>query len=229
MNCLEFRREKLAEPRRSTDAARSYVQECAKCAAFSRSVDESDAELLRAMTVSVPEGLADRVLLRSGRAKFQAWRGWALAASVVVGIGSAAIFFGAPPSDAYARLAVAHVVDEPESFTTEYHADAQSVAVALRSVGASMRSPLGKVRYVKLCPWENGTTAWHLVFETPQGLATLIVVADERVRSKSDAFVNGWSARIKPVRRGFYAVVTSSPGMTDQVDDILRTRINWDA
>lgn len=229
MNCLEFRREKLAEPRRSSDAARSHAQECANCAAFSRSVDESDAELLRAMAVSVPEGLADRVLLRSGRAKFQAWRGWALAASIVVGIGSAAIFFAAPPSDAHARLAITHVIDEPESFTTEYHGDAQAFAVALRSVGASVRAPLGKLRYVKLCPWENGTSAWHVVFETPQGLATLIVVADERVRSKSDARVNGWSARIQPVRRGFYAVVTSSPAMTGRVDDILRTRINWDA
>lgn len=228
MNCIEFRRKKFAEPRRVSDAARSHAQECAKCTAFSRGVDESDAELLRAMTVSVPEGLTDRVLLRSGRAKFQAWRGWALAASVVVGIGSAAIFFGAPPSDAYARLAVAHVIDEPESFTTEYQSDARTVAVALRSVGASVRSPLGKVRYVKLCPWENGTTAWHLVFETPQGLATLIVVADERVRSKSDTFLNGWSAGVRPVRRGFYAVVTSSPAMTGRVDEILRNRINWD-
>jgi hypothetical protein len=229
MNCLEFRREKLAEPRHSSAAARAHAQECPKCAVFSRSVDEGEAELLRAMTVSVPEGLADRVLLRSGRANFPAWRGWALAASVVLGVGLASIFFGAPPSDAYARLAVTHVIDEPESFTTEYHSDAHSVAVALRSVGASVRAPLGKVRYVKLCPWENGTAAWHLVFETPQGLATLIVVADERVRSKSDTFVDGWSAAVRPVRRGFYAVVTSSPAMTGQVDEILRTRINWDA
>jgi hypothetical protein len=229
MNCLEFRREKLAEPRRASDAARAHVQECVKCAAFARNVDEGDAELLRAMTVSVPEGLADRVLLRPKRSDFSDWRVWALAASVVAGIGLAAVFVGASPSDAYARLAVAHVIDEPESFTTEYHSDARSVAVALRSVGASVRSPLGKVRYVKLCPWENGTRAWHLVFETPQGLATLIVVADERVRSKSDAFVNGWSARIRPARRGFYAVVTSSPAITGEVDEILRARINWDA
>jgi hypothetical protein len=40
--------------------------------------------------------------------------------------------------------------------------------------------------------------------------------------------VNGWSARVQPVRRGFYAIVTSSPAITGEVDEILRARINWD-
>ena len=229
MNCLEFRRLKLADPRRLPDAARAHVQSCASCAAFALGVDEGDTELVRALAIPVPDGLADRVLLRATGVDRPAWRAWALAASVFLGVGIATTFFVYAPSDAYARLAIEHVVREPESLTTLYQENAATVAVALRSVGASIKSPIGQVRYIRLCPWEDGGTAWHIVFDTPQGLATLIVVADVRVRSKSNASSNGWNASVQPIRRGFYAVVTASPAATGFVSDLLREQVDWNA
>jgi len=227
MNCLEFRRAKLGDPRHLPDAAHAHALGCAGCAAFARNVDEGDTELVRALAVPVPEGLADRVLLRATGLDRPAWRAWALAAGVFLGIGLVATTFVRVPSETYARLAIEHVVHEPESLTTLYQENAATVAVALRSVGASIKSPIGQVRYIRLCPWEDGGTAWHIVFDTPQGLATLIVVADMRVRSKSDASSNGWNAAVQPVRRGFYAVVTASPAATGFVADLLRERVDW--
>ena len=229
MNCLEFRREKLADPRRLSDGARAHVEGCETCAAFARRVDEAEADLSRAMAVPVPEGLADRVLLRSQNVNRPAWRAWALAAGVFLAVGGATMFSLYPPSDADARLAIEHVVHEPESLTTLYQAEGASVAVALRSVGASVKSPIGQIRYIRLCPWKDGETAWHVVFETPQGLATLILVPDQRVRSKSNASANGWNASVRPIRRGFYAVVTSSPAASGHIADILREHVDWNA
>jgi hypothetical protein len=227
MNCLEFRRLKLADPRRLSEAARTHLQSCASCAAFAQDVDEGDTELVRALAVPVPDGLADRVLLRATGVDRPAWRAWALAASVFLSVGLAATFYVYAPSDAYARLAIEHVVHEPESLTSLYQENAATVAVALRSVGASIKSPIGKVRFIRLCPWGDGGTAWHIVFDSPQGLATLIVVADVRVRSKSEASSNGWNASVQPIRRGFYAVVTASPAATGLVSDLLRERVDW--
>lgn len=229
MNCLEFRREKLADPRRLSDAARVHAETCETCAAFARSVDEAEADMSRAMAVPVPEGLSDRVMLRSRSATRPAWRAWALAAGVIAAVGAATMLSLYLPSDANARLAIEHVVHEPESLATLYQADGASLAVALRSVGASAKSPIGRVRYIRLCPWTDGRTAWHVVFETPQGLATLILVPDQRVRSKTNARADGWSASVQPIRRGFYAVVTSSPAATDRVADILREHVDWNA
>jgi hypothetical protein len=229
LNCLEFRRAKLAEPRDLSESARAHALNCASCTAFAQSVDDGDAEILRAAAVPVPEGLADRVLLHATGTVRPAWRAWAMAASVVLAVGLATVVFVQSPRESYARLAIEHVVDEPESLTTRYRADGATVEVALRSVGASIRSPLGQVRYIRLCPWEGGRTAWHVVFETPQGLATLILVPDMQVRSESDASASGWNAIVKPTQGGFYAIVTSSPETTARTADLLRTHVNWDA
>lgn len=229
MNCIEFRREKLADPQRISAAAREHASGCSACAKFGRSLDDADAEIQRALSVPVPEGLADRVLLHAGGRGRPAWRAWALAATVVLGIGLAATLLMRDPDGATARLAIEHVLHEPESLTTRYQEDGASLTVALRSVGASLSSPIGQVRYVRLCPWENGGTAWHVVFDTPQGLATLIVVPDARVREKSGASEGGWNAQVQPIRRGFYAVVTSSPEESERVSALLRERVNWNA
>jgi hypothetical protein len=229
VNCLEFRRAKLANPRDLPESARVHALNCASCAAFARSVEDGDAEILRAAAVPIPDGLSDRVLLHATGTVRPARGAWAMAAGVVLAVGLAAVMLVQSPREAYARLAIEHVVDEPESLTTRYQADGATVEVALRSVGASIRSPLGRVRYIRVCPWQGGRTAWHVVFETPQGLATLILVPDMQVRAESDASANGWNAVVRPAQRGFYAIVTSSPETTARTADLLRTRVDWNA
>lgn len=227
MNCLDFHREKLADPRHLSEGARTHGQGCPNCAAFARGVDEGDAMIASALSVPVPEGLAERVLLRQQGAGRPAWRAWALAASVVAGILSAVVYLNNVPGDQYARLAIEHVLHEPESFTAVYHAEPESVDAALRSVGASIKAPFGQVRYVRLCPLEGGGTGWHIVFDTPQGLATLIIVPNASARSTTETTVNGWHALVQPFPRGYYVVVTSSSAATSQAGALLRQRVNW--
>src|SRR5258706_134775 len=57
MNCLEFHREKLADPRRLSAEAQAHAHACASCAAFARSVDESDQGLEEVLASPVPDGL----------------------------------------------------------------------------------------------------------------------------------------------------------------------------
>lgn len=225
MNCLEFHRAKLADPRRLSPEARLHAGGCAACAAFAASVDEAERDVERTVAVAVPEGLADRVLLRvhGGR---RAWRPWALAASVflAVALGAAALWHE-PPAGPQARLAIEHVATEPESLTTVQR-DARELEDFIRATGGTVKEPLGKLRYAKLCPVENGT-GWHIVFETPEGVATLFLVAGQKLAAPQRASSGEWSALARPTTTGYYAVVTSSPRKTDYVDRMIRERIDW--
>lgn len=229
MNCLDFRRHKLADPRHLPDEARAHAADCPTCAAFACEVDETERSLERALATPVPEGLADRILLHTRR-PHRTWRVWALAASVVVAVALGFSFFresrNAP--DQYARLAIEHVVMEPESLTTLRNADPEALKAAMRDFGGSLKEPLGQVRYIRLCP-VDGALSWHIVLETPEGLATLILVRGKRLHGLETASSGGWSALVQPAPGGYYAIVTASAASTSRIDRMLRARVNWKA
>jgi len=230
MSCLDFRREKLAEPRRRlSEVAQAHMDGCPACAAFAREVDDSERALDRALQTPVPEGLADRIIFRSRRPR-PAWRVWALAASIVLSI-ALGFFLGVSRNapDVYARLAIEHVVMEPESLSTVRNADPEAFRAAVRSFGGSMNELPGKIRYIRLCPVEDGF-GWHIVFETPDGsLATLILVPGKRMPRIETASAGGWSALARPIRGGYYAIVAPTAAATSSFDKMLRERVAWDA
>jgi Protein of unknown function (DUF3379) len=225
MNCLEYRRSKLSDPRRLPAEAQAHELECAQCARFAREVDDTDASVAEALAVRVPEGLAERVLLRRRPARWR-WTPWALGAGLALAVAAVVHPFKPNASEQYARLAIEHVVMEPESLTTERGNDPTVVGAALRSFGGTMKEPIGPVRYVRLCPVEGGT-GLHIVFETPEGLATLILVPDKRIAAAAVADAAGWDALVQPAPRGYYAVVTASRAGTIAADRLIRQRIDW--
>lgn len=226
MNCLEFRRLKLADPRRLPTDAGTHAAGCAACDAFAREVDETEAALDRALSAPVPQGLEDRIIFRSRHPR-PAWRAWALAASVALGVALGWTLWKAPaPGGEIARLAIEHVVLEPESLTTLRNAESGALQAVLRELGATLKEPLGTVRYVKLCPVQDGF-GWHVVFETPDGLATLIFAPGRTLRAQETATMGGWNALARPAGGGYYAIVTASAAHTDRVDQWLRERVDW--
>lgn len=227
MNCLEFHRAKLADPRRLTPEAKAHAAQCAACGAFAAGVDETERELERVTAVAVPDGLADRVLLRV-QGRRPAWRAWALAASVLlaVALGAGALLYEPARAGHLALDAIEHVAMEPASLTT-VHRDPRDLDELIRLTGGKLKQPLGDVRYVKLCPVEDGT-GWHIVFETPEGLATLFIVPGKALSATQHASNSEWNALARPTRSGYYAVVTPSARKTAYVDRMIRERIDWD-
>ncbi len=227
MNCLEFRRVKLADPRRVPEEARSHANDCPACLLFARSVDESEAVLERTLAVPVPEGLADRILLRRSDQRRASWKALALAASIVLAVAAGVLVTTWETSSAnQARIAIEHVLDEPESLTTSYNADPERLAEIVRDLGGNIREPIGRVRYIKRCPVEQGS-GWHIVFETPQGLATLILVSDRPITAAATANLGRWTARVEPIRGGYYALVTDSAESNSTVNKLIKQRVGW--
>lgn len=230
MNCLDYRRLKLADPRRLPPQAHAHEQGCESCAAFAREVEAGELELQRALATPVPDGLAERIVLRTGGRAVRRAPLWALAASVVLalGLGLGYLRFKESGGDAYARLAIEHVVMEPESLTTLRNAEPEAFRRAVESFGATLRQPLERVRYVRLCPFDDGM-GWHIVFETPDGLATLILVSDRRLSSEQSASTTSWSAIVRPGPRGYYAVVASTPEAAAHAENVLQQHVDWRA
>lgn len=227
MNCLDFHREKLADPRRLSAEARAHAQTCASCNAFARSVDEAERQLEQVLAAPVPDGLVDRVLLHAPGRRRASWRHWAVAAGMALAI-AAGVTALRPGDDKYARLAIEHVVLEPESLTTMRNAGPEAFRAALQAFGGSLKQPLENVRYVMLCPVDGGV-GWHVVFETPDGLATLILVPDKPLHAVQQASTGGWSSLARPAKKGYYAIVTTSHAATARAERLLRERIDWDA
>ena len=119
-----------------------------------------------------------------------------------------------------------HVVHEPESLTTLLDATAEAIQVAVDDFGGTLKESLGHVRYVRQCPVED-VTAWHIVFETSEGLATLILVPGKQLDRVQSASLEGWSALARPTPRGYYVVVTASSQMTSRIDRIVQARVDF--
>ena len=233
MHCLAFRRAKLADPNRLSGQALAHLTGCPSCQAFARRIDANEKRLARALAVPVPDGLADRIVLgATGRRPSSPYRLWALAATVLLTTGIGFAWLKRPPAEPqynFAASAIAHVKHEPESFTLIKDADPQRFATILTSFGADMRAPIGKVRYVKLCPVPGGT-AWHIVFETEDGLVTLMLIPGQRPRGRNlFEEKDGMSALVRAAGQGCYVIVAETRAKVESTDRLLKQRINWTA
>ncbi len=225
--CLDFRREKLADPRRLSSAARLHVHDCPQCRRFSRRIDAGEAQIEQVLAVPVPDGLADRVLLNVHHGKRRPWSLMALAATVVLSFGIGLQQWQPRGDINYARLAIEHVLHEPESMTDHRLADPSQFRFVLANFGGKMHRSVGKVRYMKLCPVPEGT-GWHIVLDTEHGPATLLLVPGKGVSAPTGTLqMKGHVARALPGGQGYYAIITESPQALDAISGMLSERVSW--
>jgi hypothetical protein len=139
MNCLEFRREKLADPRRLSARGGGAPDDCAACRGFAAEINENEARLAAVLDVPVPEGLAERIVLRRKTGTRFSPRLGMLAASVVLTFAFGILQWKDAGSQDYARLAIEHVMHEPESFTSARLADPSCSAASCTPSAARCR------------------------------------------------------------------------------------------
>lgn len=229
-NCMDFRREKLADPRRLSASAESHLIACTGCQSFSRRINEQERLLQDAVAVPVPEGLAERLMVgaRSGTGS-SAWRLGALAATVLLSLGIGAHLWHDYPRHDVAAFAVEHVLHEPESLNSTRLIEPARLAEVMANFGARVQTPLGRVRYVKLCPVPEGT-GWHIVLDTDRGPATLLLVPTRHPGAAViTATLKGMGVHVEPGGQGYYAVVADSAERATAVSGLLRQRVDWSA
>lgn len=221
MNCLDFRRQLLADPRRAGPEAANHRAGCPQCAEFAARISLMERQLDAAARVPVPDGLADRILLGHGlkRADRRAWLG--MAAGLALAIGVAALLPAPVGSDNPARAAIGHVLDEEtEEFSVAKATDAALRTRALERLGIALPGHIGQVRYEGPCPF-GGRTAYHIVLDTSYGKATLLLMPENPLASRVITSARGLSAVAVPAQGGSIAVVASSKSAAAGIERLL--------
>jgi hypothetical protein len=220
MDCLEFRRRALADPRRPGPAAAAHAAQCRSCKEFLFRVLEEEATLAAALAVPVPEGLPERVICRStGRRRVL---GWALAASLLIAV-AAAVLVGAPRPDPVALASIEFVVyEEAQTIAEAGPADWNALARVAREMGLSLPQQLGTMRYICVYPLA-GKAAYHLLVSTPLGKLTVLLVPEQPHAARTAARAHGLKAAIVPAAKGFVAIVGASPRGIARAEKLLRS------
>ena len=222
MNCLEFRRNVLVNPRLPDESARAHAAECIACRDVLEKHREADDRLFAALQVTAPDGLADRILVARGlRPDRRRWL-WAIAATLVIGAGLGIAGRGYFEKDPLGNEAIAHVAHEPESFTSIHAVDSAYLPAVLAEQGLESLVVLGQVTYTRICPMA-GRTARHIVIRTAEGPVTLFLMPDDpnkRRRSVTDE--GGMTAVTLAAARGTIAIVAASHSQAMAVEKAIR-------
>lgn len=208
MNCIDFRRGILANPRSLGAAENDHARQCAACRAYLETQRELDAQLYTALQVPPPDGLADRILVARGMPR----RRWMMpmAAALVLGLGVAMLWPRVDPPDPLGREAIAHLDHEPEAFKTAHAVATDFLPAMLSNQGVKLVSAVGQVTYARLCPLA-GRVAHHLVVQTAAGPVTLFLFAeDPQARKRAVTREAGMTALVVPAAKGSITIVAPS-------------------
>lgn len=225
MNCLEFRRKALADPHARSLEQLEHAARCAECNDFLEHMQSLEAEIQEAATVPVPDGLADRIVLKTKTGRSSLYKRAALAASLLLALGIGTWSYkslqdtqrktlvetaAVAREDHMATMAISFVLDhEPRLLDENKRGDPEVLRQALRRLGLTLPGGEVQVRYLGKCPVPGGTGE-HVVLMAPWGRVTLILVPDQPLPTRVVVAHRERTAIAAPVRGGGYIVIADS-------------------
>ena len=236
MTCFEFRRLLLVHPLELSAGQRAHADHCPQCAKAAEEAAALDSRRAQAVMVPPPEALADKILLRQKMGSRARYGLWAIAATLVIGVGVGAQLYRAydsgqervdaasavdPSRDAVA--AISFVLDhEPRLLQENRSGDPAVMHANFRRLGLSAPGEGVSVRYLGKCPVAGGTGD-HIVLETPQGHVTLILVPHNPVGSRVLVAARNMTALASPAGSGGYIVVAQSREAIARIERMLKS------
>ena len=220
MTCDQARLQIGAEPDGTSPDLEEHLKSCSACARFREEMRALDADLRRALQ-QPPETAARRRLRLRPR-----WREYALAASVVLATVLGLGVWLLRPSDSLAQAVVAHVQAEPDSWLATQQVSSGAIAAALRGSGVELELTSDKVTYAQNC-WFRGHYVPHLVVQTAQGPATVLILRHEHVTARRSFREEGMIGMIVPAGAGSIAVLARGGANLDTVARQMQEDVRW--
>lgn len=230
MNCQHATLLIGADPFASSTELTEHLQSCPRCAEFQREMVGLEANIRRALEVAPPSMLATpptanvasfkdaqraAAVIAGKRAPPTLWRGWALAASLVVAV--VGLMWLLRPSDTLAHDVVAHVQGEPSSWNSTQVVDVRALEDLLHKAGVANSSLTSQqVTYAQYC-FFRGHFVPHLVLHTVQGPVTVMVLPDEPVSRRETFHESGYVGVIVPAPHGSLAVLSRGAASMDSL------------
>lgn len=213
MDCLEFRRILAATPHAHDPGMEAHRRDCPACQAAWEQAQRFEDDLLDALNVPVPEGLADRIVLAQSTGRRQRIsRGrrtfLALAASLLVALGLGGIAWQHLDARSLPALAVAHMPPEIHALDLTRPLTARAIDIGFAGRDVALRGPAPPdTTYVHDCmvgPYE----AVHLVNRRDGEPVVVLYFPDKRVARARDFTRHGWVGRTLPLGSGSLVLLT---------------------
>lgn len=231
-DCNQFQKQFCAAAQASSFWS-EHAEHCARCAGFASRILLLNRRLRSAMEVPVPVELADKlrsipVKERSRSLGKLTWGGFALAASVILGVG---LFnFGLlqlPAKQGLQQVVYEHIVHEPEALTAVFPVKHAILQTILKDFGVEFAdSELGEVLHVRLCP--IGTThGLHLVVQGQRGPVTLLFMPARSVTERLPFQEGPFTGYIEPAEVGLVAIVGRPGEGLDRFERAVKQSMRW--
>jgi len=220
MNELEARRRLLADPRRLAPDLQQEVDATPRVAAFRDELLRTDDEMHRVLTrADVPEGLADRIVLRARYRERSRW-GLALAASVVALAVAAPWYFGTP-DPVLERAMFEHVVEQVDELRDDPGIEPAVLRASVAVLGVDVRDAGYRIRHLANCVIA-GREGRHFTVDGPHGVISFVVLpGGERGGAASLAMEKGATRGLFMKRAGttigVFAQGGAAPGELEKV------------
>ena len=229
MNCLQFRRNKLATPRQMSNDATIHALECPNCAEFARDLDRFESQLEVAVNIPVDPALAQRIVLDRKLKTGRSVRFFAIAASVLL-VSALAVGIGYrqfAPDTRLLHASVDHVMGEPYAFESKQAVSAAELKVALENSGARLKQDFANaVIYLHDCPVPGGIGK-HIIWVTPRGKVTLITMPNQKIYWRAEGEYKGLITALRPAGRGSFAIVADNEAALKTAEAMLDQHILW--
>ncbi|MDP5254762.1 MULTISPECIES: DUF3379 family protein [unclassified Vibrio] len=198
MDDLDFRRRLFSDPKLRDEDVLKAISGSDSNAKFAEDMLSFDAELKQAMTVDVPDDLADKILFSQNNIKKKpVWNQWrkpslSLAASIafVVGVMAGQINWGnalLPQAQAsIPQTAIQHVMDEKAFVgTIDERASDQQLKAKVKPLNYDIAGAFPyHIYYINHCAFGK-SNAVHMIYQGEKGKVTLFFVPQS---TKSEAF-----------------------------------------
>lgn len=219
MNCEQLRTIVGAEPNSTDPEMLAHIEQCPECARYRQEMQAMDRLIYRALAIDAPaEKSAAEVLAPPPQQRTA--RVWRMAASVLVTVlvGVMALWL-LTPRESFAQEAITHMKHEQFSMVrTSEAVDDDRLQEILAAARLRLKPGAPRVSYAQTCEF-RGQLIPHLVVQTEQGPATVLVVTDAPTQQREQINEDGVQGVILPAPRGVIVVL----GEDTPVDAVAKT------
>lgn len=208
MNCLEYRRLMLAQPRSDRSDLREHRQACDACARFTEELHSVEHAVRQSVKVPVPESLASRVMLRHEMRQAQAARRhrtvWAMAASLVLVVAGAWFInhYQAPLQ----TVVMQHIENEIAHLGEQNDVSPGELQRRFHPIGISLGKIEGPIHYAGVCPIRD-SLGGHLILAGRRGPVTVLFMPGESLSQRQEFTHTGFIGRLIPTEYGSVSIV----------------------
>jgi hypothetical protein len=181
MDDLEFRRTIYSDPKCSDVAIKNAAAQDPARQDFWNELKVLEAKLEKASRVEVPEGLANRLILRQSMQHFRQKKArsriqYALAASIAFVCGVSFTLWQQHSMINLSENALAHVYEEgSHALEADENFSIEQVNLKLATYGGQFTQPLGHIYYANFCDFDN-VKSLHMVIEGENGKVSVFLI-----------------------------------------------------